>query len=290
MSVSAFDNLIFKTAYAESHQFLHLILRNDIRLPTDLWYPSTINIEPAKSKQYVFGIDYYFQDKIFLVALEGYYKDFDNIYEIQDLPQYSLNRKIEENFTKGKGEAYGAEFFINKRKGSFLGWIGYTFSYTKRLFDVLNSGRIFPPRYDRRHDISAVGTYSLTDNLSFGFTFTYSSGPGLTMPTSKYFYGNEELNESIKEQIYYSDRNDYKLPDYHKLDLNFKYTTNWGGYPLEIYINLLNVYNQQNPFTQYIAYDFDEDKNSYDYNSSLKLRQITLMPFFPTFGFSLRFE
>ncbi len=290
MSVSAFENLIFKSAYAESHQFLHLILRNDIRLPTDLWYPSTKNIEPAKSKQYVFGIDYYFQDKMFLMALEGYYKDFDNIYEIQDLPKYSLDRKIEENFTKGKGEAYGVEFFINKRKGRFLGWIGYTYSYTKRLFDVLNSGRIFPPRYDRRHDISAVGTYNLFDNLSFGFTFTYSSGPGLTMPTSKYYYGNEELNEDINEQIYYSDRNDYKLPDYHKLDLNFKYNTDWGGYPIEFYINLLNVYNQQNPFTQYISYDFDEDKNAYDYNSSLKLRQITLMPFFPTFGFSLRFE
>ncbi|MCB0730572.1 MAG: TonB-dependent receptor [Ignavibacteriae bacterium] len=289
LSLSITDNLLLKTAYAEAHQFLHLILRNDIRLPTDLWYPSTKNILPAKSSQYVAGFDYYFNDKSYLVALEGYYKDFGNLYEIQDLPSYSIDKKIEENFTSGKGEAYGIEFFLNKRAGSFIGWIGYTFSYTKRLFEVLNTGRIYPPRYDRRHDVSIVGSYKIFDNFNIGFTWTYSSGPGLTMPTSKYYYKNEELNEEEKVQIYYSARNEFQLSDYHKLDINVKYNTLFLDYPFEFYVNLLNVYNQKNAFTQYISYDYNENTNAYDYNSSLKLRQITLMPFFPTFGFSVKF-
>ena len=157
------------------------------------------------------------------------------------------------------------------------------------MFEVLNTGRIYPPRYDRRHDVSIVGSYKIFDNFNIGFTWTYSSGPGLTMPTSKYYYKNEELNEEEKVQIYYSARNEFQLSDYHKLDINVKYNTLFLDYPFEFYINLLNVYNQNNAFTQYISYDYNENTNAYDYNSSLKLRQITLMPFFPTFGFSVKF-
>lgn len=283
------EDFQLKAAYAEAHQFLHLILRNDIRLPTDLWYPSTRNILPAKSRQAVAGFDIYFLQKEYLFSVEGYYKDFQNIYEFQDIPQYSVSIPIEENFTRGEGEAYGVEFFFNKRAGALSGWVGYTLSWTKRLFSELNAGRIFPPRYDRLHDISFVLTYEVFQNFDFGLTWTYSTGSGLTMPIGKYYYTNTELDGEENLNINYSTRNEYQLPDYHKLDINLKYKTLISSLETEFYINIYNVYNRLNAFAQYVSYDYNPDSNEFDYSSSPKLHQISLMPFFPTFGFSVRF-
>lgn len=283
------EDIQMKFAYAEAHQFLHLILRNDIRLPTDLWYSSTRKTKPSKSRQAVGGFDVYFGNKIFRVTAEAYYKDFKNIYEFKDIPEYSEQVDIEELFTKGEGEAYGIEFFFNKRAGALTGWVGYTLSWTRRLFPDLNASRIFPPRYDRRHDISLVLSYEFSDNFNMGLTWTFSTGPGLTIPNSKYYFNNRELEDNEKVFINYSNRNDYNLPDYHKLDLNFKYSTTLFDLPFELYVNLYNVYNRKNAFAQYVSYDFDKNNNSYDFTSSPKLRQITLMPFIPTFGFSFKF-
>ena len=289
ISINFTEDVLLKGAYAEAHQFLHLILRNDIRLPTDLWYPSTDKIEPSFSSQSVVGFDIYFNEKEYLVSIEAYYKDFENIYEFKDMPNYSIDNPIENHFTKGIGEAYGVELFLNKRAGKVTGWIGYTLSWTNRLFQELNAGKIFAPRYDRLHDISFVMTYEMFENISFGFTWTYSTGSGLTMPTGKYYYTNGEIDGVENQNVNYSDRNEYSLPDYHKLDINIKYSTTMFSLPTDFFINIYNAYNQQNAFAQYIAYDFDADKNEFDYTSTPKLNQITLMPFFPTFGFAVKF-
>jgi CarboxypepD_reg-like domain/TonB-dependent Receptor Plug Domain len=289
MSLAFTENILLKGAYAEAHQFLHLILRNDIRLPTDLWYPSTKKIDPSFSSQSVVGFDFYFNEKVYLFSIEAYYKDFENLYEFRDMPYYSINNPIEEHFTKGIGEAYGIEFFFNKRAGRFTGWVGYTISWTKRLFQELNTGIIFPPQYDRLHDVSIVLTYEILENLSMGLTWSYSTGSGMTMPVGKYYYTNTEIDGIEKQNVNYSSRNEYNLPDYHKMDINIKYSTTLFSLPTDFFINLYNAYNQPNAFAQYIAYDFDADKNEFDYTSAPKLNQITLMPFFPTFGFAVKF-
>ena len=91
------------------------ILRNDITLPTDLWYPSTGKIQPGKSSQYVLGFDSYWFDQNYLFSLEGFYKALNNIYEFKNAPQLNpLDNSIEDQFTSGQGEAYGIEFFLNK--------------------------------------------------------------------------------------------------------------------------------------------------------------------------------
>lgn len=289
MSLAFTENILLKGAYAEAHQFLHLILRNDIRLPTDLWYPSTKKIDPSFSRQSVIGFDFYFNEKVYLFSIEAYYKDFENLYEFRDMPYYSINNPIEENFTKGIGEAYGIEFFFNKRAGRFTGWVGYTISWTKRLFQELNTGIIFPPQYDRLHDISVVLTYEILENLSMGLTWSYSTGSGMTMPVGKYYYTNTEIDGIENQNVNYSSRNEYNLPDYHKMDINIKYSTTMFSLSTDFFINIYNAYNQPNAFAQYIAYDFDADKNEFDYTSTPKLNQITLMPFFPTFGFAVKF-
>lgn len=278
-------NLQFKAAFATAHQFLHLIVRNDISLPTDFWYPSTKNIKPGKSNQYVAGLNYNFSEGAYTFALEGYYKDFKNLYEFKENASFDLYEDIDQNLTEGEGEAYGIEFFVNKGKGNLNGWIGYTLAWTKRLFPEINHGKIFYPRYDRRHDISLVLVYEFNKSFSMGLTWNYATGQGYTMYTGQFQFG-DILDDEPDIRFNQPERNAYRLPDYHKLDLNFTYKFNWNQLPLEAYLNIYNVYNRQNAYAQYLVSEEDPDSPGKKVN---KLKQLTLFPFIPTVGIKLSF-
>ncbi|MGE5496895.1 MAG: TonB-dependent receptor plug domain-containing protein, partial [Syntrophothermus sp.] len=281
------DDLDIKCAYASAHQFLHLVIRNDISLPTDLWYPSAGNIEPESSEQYVFGIQKNFENNIYQMTLETYYKRMHNLYEFKDNLVFNPGNSVVDLFTKGEGEAYGMEFYLGKTEGEITGWIGYTLSWTRRKFDELNYGRLFYPRFDRRHDISLVLSYAVTDNFNIGATWTYASGQGFTLPVSQYFISGIDADPSGRIQFDYTARNEYKLPAYHRLDLNIVYKFNWGRYGMETYFNITNAYNRNNPFAYYASL---ENKNSGTVNVKYPVfHSISLFPFIPAAGVKIRF-
>ncbi|MCX6151944.1 MAG: TonB-dependent receptor [Ignavibacteriales bacterium] len=285
------ENIFIKGAFAIAHQFLHLIVRNDISLPTDLWYPSTTNINPSKSLQYVFGVESYFDNQAYLFSVEGYYKEMQDLYEFGNIKNKDLSKPIEDQFTSGKGESYGMELFFNKRAGDLMGWIGYSLSWTKRKFDELNGGNIFYPRYDRRHDISIVLTYNFTQNFNCGITWTYASGQGYTVPTGQYQFGDIGIGSTDKIQFNNSGINSYRLPDYHKLDFSASYKFSFSNLAFETYLNLFNLYNRKNAFAQYISYDNAAGTNSSASGTDRipKLKQLTLFPFIPTLGVNIKF-
>jgi len=279
------DNTIIKTAYAFTHQFLHLIVRNDVSLPTDLWYPSTKNILPASSAQYVFGFDRYFEGQDYLLSLESYYRNMENLYEYKNSAQLnSAISSVENQLVKGKGEAYGVELFFNKKAGDLTGWLGYTLSWTRRQFDDLNGGAIFYPKYDRRHDVSIVIAYNLSDSWSAGATWTYASGARYSLPAGQYQF--TEISPGTGSNLYvdYPELNNDQLPAFHKLDLNLTYKFSMFNLPIESYINIYNLYNRQNPFAQYVSTEVDINGNK-----TTKLKQLVLFPFIPTFGFNVKF-
>ena len=278
------DNMSLQAAYAVAHQFIHLITRSDISLPTDLWYPSTKNIEPSRSSQYVLGLESTFNDLEYLVSLEGYYKDMKNLYEFKTSAKLNpLDNSIEEQFTKGIGEAYGVEVFINKRLGDLTGWLGYTLSWTKRKFDDLNGGLSFYPKYDRRNDVSAVLSYKVNDHLNIGATWTYASGQRYTLPPAQYQFKDIVTGGTPKIYLNSEDLYGAQFPAYHKLDLNISYRFNWLSHGFEAYLNFYNLYNRQNPFSQY---------TSLEETPSGKIpvvKRLVLFPFIPMFGFNVQF-
>ncbi len=283
-SYTPFDDVHLRTAYAKSHQFLHMITRNDISLPTDLWYPSNEKIEPAMSEQFVLGAETFIYDGVYQISVEGYYKTLNNILEFNPSASFSLNTKIEEQLIVGKGEAYGVEFLINKRAGDLNGWIGYTLSWTKRKFDEINRGRIFYPRYDRRHDFSLVLSYSFFTNWNISATWVYGTGQAYTLPTGQ--FGFLEAGQSnLDIRFDYLSRNTYRLPDYHKLDLNIGYKFRLSNLDCQASLSLFNLYNRKNPFAQYITYEIDPKTG----DKLPKLKQLTLFPFIPALSFSAHF-
>ncbi|HKI77340.1 MAG TPA: TonB-dependent receptor [Ignavibacteriaceae bacterium] len=280
------DNLTLNTAFAITHQFLHLVIRNDIALPTDLWYPSSTKIDPSESRQYVLGFDFSSGAKEYLISLEGYYKDMKNLYEFQNAPSVEIGESVANNFTKGEGEAYGIELFVNKRLGKLTGWIGYTLSWTKRKFDYLNAGKVFYPKYDRRHDVSIVLGYNFDEHWEVGMTWTYATGQGYTLTDGQYGFQNIGVNDNYNLHFNYSNRNSYRLPAYHKLDFSVKYKFPWLGYSFETYISFYNVYNHQNPFAYYTTYKQGSGSGSLPVP---KVNQISLFPFIPSIGINMKF-
>lgn len=279
------ENVSLKGAFAVANQYLHLIIRNDISLPTDLWYPSTKVISPSNAKQYILGVDSYFSDRQYEFSVEGYYKDMKNLYEFKDNLIYNPQNSIVDLFTRGAGEAYGIEFFLNKSAGDLTGWIGYTLSWTKRKFEELNAGRIFYPRFDRRNDISVILTYKLIQNLSFGLTWMYASGQGFNTPVSQYRIGGVDLDPVARIQFDYNERNSYKLPDYHKMDVSMTYKFDWGRAAMEVSLSIYNVYNRKNPFAYYAVV---AQPGSGELVLSPKYRSISLFPFLPALSITLK--
>jgi hypothetical protein len=289
------DVVTLKGAFSRGNQFLHLVARNDISLPTDVWFPSTATVKPSESTQGVLGIETTMFGDEYLLTVEGYYKTMRNVLEYKDTASFSLDVPLENAFTAGDGEAYGVELFLNKRLGSFTGWIGYTLSWTKRTFAELNYGRPFFPRYDRRHDVSLVLVYRLGESWELGATWVYGTGQAYTVPTGQYRFAHQEIDDpgsvdaGYNERLDYTERNEYRLPAFHKLDLNFAHSFTWFDLPFKLSINLYNAYGRKNVFAQYVDRQTVQDPTTGEYYDEYKFKRFTLFPFVPTIGLGFKF-
>ena len=282
------DLFSINASFAVANQYLHLLVRNDITLPTDLWFPSTKSVIPSRSIQGSLGFEYQLFDREYLLTGEIYYKNMSNIYEYKDDADFNFGVPLEEQFVKGRGRAYGLELFLNKRLGQFAGWIGYTLAWTERQFDELNDGKWFSPRYDRRHDISIVVTWKPSERWELSCSWVYGTGQAYTMPTGSYNFPTfDGLSPWYEDKYQYTDRNGFRLPPYHRFDFNAIHHFEWFGLPFQFYISIYNLYNRHNPFAWYIDYDYVGVGDEWKEKKTLK--QISLFPIIPTFGLNFSF-
>jgi hypothetical protein len=268
-------------SFAIAHQFLHLIVRNDVSLPTDVWFPSTSKIQPSRSVQGVLGYQTTLADNAWRFTAETYYKTMENLYEYRDDAEFTLGVPLESQFTSGSGRAYGLELFLQRQVGDLTGWIGYTLAWTERTFPELNGGKTFTPRYDRRHDISIALQYRIGRSWRLGATWQYATGAAYTVPSAQYLTGEMEWGAT---QDYFTDRNAFRIAAFHKMDVNLIHEFDMFDMPWEFSINIYNVYNRRNPFALYTTQEYDQVSGEV----VKKFKQITLFPIIPTLG--LRFS
>jgi hypothetical protein len=269
-----------KAGVTRNLQYIHLVTNAGSTLPTDLWVPSTLRVQPQISWQYAAGFFKNFKEGMFETSIEAYYKTMQNQIEYREGYTPSL-KDPEEDFVFGNGWSYGTELFINKVKGQFTGWIGYTLSWTWRQFNELNQGQKFPSRYDRRHDISVVGNYELNKNWKFSTVFVYGTGSAISVPERFYF-----INGTLSQQ--FSSINSYRMNPYHRLDIaatytpkhkkQRKYTDNWV-------FSIYNVYSRLNPYFIY----FDQEGSAAQGNLKVSAKQVSLFPILPSITWNVKF-
>lgn len=271
------DESSLKMAVSRNYQYIHLVSNSGNTLPTDLWVPSTYLVKPQISWQYAAGYFRNFENNKWETSIEVYYKDMQNQVDYKEGYTPSL-KDPEDEFVFGRGWSYGGEFLVNKTKGKFTGWIGYTLSWTWRKFKMLNEGMKFPTRYDRRHDLSVVMNYEAGKKWKIGSVFVYGTGNAITLPERVYFIGGVLSQE-------YSRINQYRMRAYHRLDLSATYTpvpkkkrklnSSWV-------FSIYNAYSRLNPYFIY----FDQEGSLF---AELTAKQVSLFPVIPAVTWNFKF-
>ncbi len=293
------DNFSFKAGYAMMSQYIHLLSNSSISLPTDLWVPVTKRIKPMNSHQYSAGVKYDLK-KIAEFSAEGYYKSMHNLIEYKDGASFmGSNTGWEDKVSMGEGWAYGVELLAQRSFGKTTGWLGYTWSKTERLFNrpgqELNNGLIFPAKYDRRHDMSLVVSHTFNERIDLSGTVVYSTGNAGTLALQNYngqvvpgfdYYNNPISANSLP---YISQRNNYRLPDYFRVDLgvNFHKQLKYGKrtWNLSVY----NATNHMNPYLIYTSYKYDQNYMTGESTSWRELTKLTIFTFIPSISYSYSF-
>ncbi len=280
-------NLSVKAFYCVMKQNLHLLTNSNTGLPSDLWLPSTSKIKPEKSQQFGIGIAHTTKNN-YEFSIEAYVKSLENLIEYKEgiLVYQSSLTWDEKTETGGIGSVKGIEFLLQKKVGKVNGWVGYTLSKNFRQFDNLNNGLSFPYLYDQRHQFSLVINYELNDKLSLSGTWLYHSGHSITLPTGKYQIININYSDSyyddrtIMSDVHiYSEKNGYRMPDYHRLDFGLNFTKPTKRGISKWTIGIYNVYNRQNAY--YLYFKTTNEKTS--------LYQQSLFPLLVNFGYSYIF-
>lgn len=258
-----------KASFNRIVQNLHQLTNTTSSLPTDQYVLSSINIKPQYADQVATGYFRNFQNNIYEMSIETFYKYMGNQIDFRNGADLQANQFLEGELLFGQGKSYGLELYLRKVKGRFNGWISYTLAKSERQFDQINEGNWFNARQDRTHDISVVGLYELSKRWTLGATFVYYTGNAITFPSGKYQVDG-------KTMFYYSERNGYRMPDYHRLDLSAtyeppmdkkKFRSSWS-------FGLYNAYNRKNAY----IIDFRENENNPNITEAYKVALFGMIP------------
>lgn len=262
------ENSSVKASYNRNTQNLHQLTNTTSSLPTDAWVLSSNNIKPQIADQGALGYYRNFNDDQYEFSAEVYYKDMQNQIDYKNAADLQANAHVEAELVYGVGKSYGLELFMKKRTGRLNGWVSYTLSRSKRRFDEINNGNWFAARQDRIHNIAIVGMYKFSDRWSFSGTFVYYTGNAVTFPSGKYSIGG-------KSTWYYTERNGYRMPDYHRLDLGATLESKPGKrFKSSWTFGLYNAYNRKNAY----IIDFRENENDPNVTEAYKVALFGIIP------------
>ena len=264
-----------KLGYSRTTQSVHATRSSGMSMPYDRYTISTNNIKPEVADQISLGYIKATNNEAYDFSIEGYYKDVRNIYDYKDGKAEFLEMEIERIVLGGKGRAYGIEVCARKNLGKFTGWIAYTLSWSENKIDGINGNRWYTANNDRRHDLNIVAMYALNKQWNLSSTFTYNTGQALSAPSAKYDFDGDI-------HYYYEQRNGYRAPAYHRLDLSATYTKKLKHVEREWAFGVYNAYNRYNPYV--IMFQNDEEKPS-----GTVCNQYSLFGVIPFVSFGLKF-
>ena len=213
------DGLSVKAGWNTMRQYIHKLSNTTIMSPTDTWKLSDANIRPQSGQQVAIGLYKNFARLGLETSIEGYFKTMDDYLDYRNGANLVMNHHIETDVVNTFGRAYGVELMLRKPQGKLNGWLSYTYSRTELrqedpcILKPVNRGEWYPADYDKPHDLKFVGNYKFTQRFSISVNCDYSTGRPVSIPVSKFNFAGGEF-------VYFSDRNQYRIPDYFRMDLS----------------------------------------------------------------------
>jgi len=240
-----------KASYSRTYQYMHLASNSTSGMPLDVWFASSPNVKPQKSDQFSVGLFKNFRDNTIEASVETFYKKMNNTIDFKDRADLLLNEHMEGELRFGKAQAFGAELLVKFNLDKWNGWVGYTLSRSERDIPEINGGKKYLSPYDHTHDCSIVLNRQLGERTSISANWVYYTGSPITYPV-----GRMEVGGDV--QPIYTDRNEDRMPDYHRMDLSFilkdkkRESRKWQG---EWVFSVYNAYGRKNAW----AINFEPD-------------------------------
>lgn len=272
------DRISSHVTYGRYYQYLNIVSEEGASF-ADLWFPVDETVEPGESDHYIVGLKTDFNQN-FDLEIEAYYKPYNNLVELDEEFVNSIiepDAQLSDLFNKGEGEAYGGEIYLKNNIWGFSGWLGYTLGWTKRIIEDYNFDKEYPPKYDRRHQLVIMENYQFNDKWRLNLAFKYGSGQPMTRASAR--YSVVDINGREEIIVLDGEKNAYRLPDYHRLDLGLYYTKKYQKWTLEPYLQVINVYNNENVYIR----TYDAEANPIEYED------VTMLPLIPTIGVNITF-
>ena len=273
ISLGAQHNL--KIGYSRTSQDVHAISNGASGMPFSRYLMSSNIVKPEQANQVSLGWTGITRNGAYDFSAETYYKTIDNVYDFRDGKFFFSEIEVERIILGGKGRAYGLELCAHKNDGPLTGWISYTLAWSENKIEGINGGRWYTASNDRRHDLSIVGMYQLSPCWDVAATWHYNTGQALSAPTAKYdMFGNTFYS--------YSERNSYRAPACHRLDISANYTRKHGKATHIWSFGVYNAYNRYNPYV--IRFSNDDEKAS-----GTKVERTSLFGIVPSVSFTLKY-
>ena len=174
------------------------------------------------------------------------------------------------------------------------GWVAYTLAWSNRQFSDINFGRVYPFKYDRRHDLAIVGMYDISEKVRVSGTWVYGSGYAVTLAFDRFnvFYepaadqGEFVISEYDIEN--YQSKNNYRTPEYHRLDLGIDFIKKKKSFTRTWSLGAYNVYNRNNAFFLFTESEVQQGPDG-EISSQTVLKQASLFPIIPYINLQYEF-
>lgn len=275
MAWKATPLLSVKAGYSRTSQNLHALRNQSTSTPFDRYTMSSNLVKPEVASQWSLGLFGMTQGQQYDFSLEGYYRHVTDVLDYRDGISFSSAIEIERLVLAGEGRGYGLELCVRKNTGRLTGWLAYTLSWSQTRIDGINQGRWYDANNDRRHDVNLVATYQLSPQWSLSGAWVYNSGQAFTAPSAKYALIDNYI-------YYYAERNGYRAPDYHRLDVSATWSKPvcHGRMTRQWVFGIYNLYNRYNPY----LIRFEDSKSG----RRTKARQISLFGIVPSVSLSIK--
>jgi hypothetical protein len=250
---SIMKDLSVKAGFNTQRQYIHMLSNTTALAPTDTWKLSDPHIRPQYGSQLSLGVYKNFRKNTIETSVEVYRKRLTDYLDYKSGAVLLLNPHIETDVINTKGQAYGLELLLKKLSGKVNGWMSYTYSRILLKTDgldageLVNGGQEYPANYDKPHSFNLAGNFRFSHRFSMSVNTAYSSGRPITLPVAKYQYGNSE-------RVLYSNRNEYRIPDYFRIDFSMNLEGNHYLKQLthnSWTIGIYNVTGRKNAYSTY---------------------------------------
>lgn len=247
------DDASVKVSFNRMRQYIHLLSNTAAMSPTDTWKLSDAHLRPQVGNQVALGFYRNLKNNTIETSVETYYKSMEDFVDYKSGATLILNHHLETDVINAEGKAYGVEVMVKKMTGKVNGWVSYTWSRSlvripePGTAEVINGGSWYPSNYDKPHDFTMIGNYRFSRRFSTSLNMTYSTGRPITLPLAVYQLGNTQ-------RVYYSDRNQYRVPDYFRMDFAMNMEGNHKVRKLAHSSWTLGIYNltgRRNPYSIY---------------------------------------